>query len=305
MLSVILPLKRIAKRGLGRHYHPLRSQLIKPISLWRAQKLKGFRNRCKLPFSYRGISFTIVLDPANGYVDEEIFYKGVYETDILDLYLSELRDGDTFVDIGANIGEHSLFASKMVGAKGQVIAFEPVLGVRDQLCESVAVNGFSNITVFPYACGRERQLLPIFKRKGNAGASSLLSSFSAHATETEAVSVIEADDVLAELPRVDFVKIDAEGYEMEVLMGLEKTISKFRPQILFEYSPMIYTKEISSEPHTGTKIMKILARHGYTVTDMEFFSDMTDPIAWSKTFKKVQTTLRCVPNKAAAETTAV
>src|SRR6185312_15602233 len=80
-------------------------------------------------------------------VPQRVFYTGVWEPDISRLIASCLQPGDTFIDIGANIGYFSLMAAKLVGPAGQVYAIEPWPPTLKILRHNIQLNGFRNIQV--------------------------------------------------------------------------------------------------------------------------------------------------------------
>jgi len=97
-------------------------------------------------------SFSIYINPyLNGGVDDGIYRSGEWEPEISNLIRKYLSPGDTFIDIGANIGYHTLHAATLVGDSGKVVAFEPLPRLSEQMTRSIKENNFSNITVFDLA----------------------------------------------------------------------------------------------------------------------------------------------------------
>jgi FkbM family methyltransferase len=78
------------------------------------------------------------------------------------------RPGDVFVDVGANAGHYALLASRFVGSRGIVIAFEPSPVIRERLARNVALNRLSNVTIRPEALSRERGVSPFSEEEGLA-----------------------------------------------------------------------------------------------------------------------------------------
>jgi FkbM family methyltransferase len=141
-----------------------------------------------------------------------------------------LAPDDVFVDVGANVGVHSLAAARSLRGRGHVIAFEPYKPSSELLTRSLALNGYSHIsTVHPLALSdREgtRQL-----HLGTVSAHRSLLPFDDQILE-ETVEVAESrlDAVVAPGGRVDLLKIDAKGSELAVLRGAQRVIAD-NPQI--------------------------------------------------------------------------
>ncbi len=173
------------------------------------------------------------------YFEWEIFFYGYYEQQIDRLIKRLVRAGDTVFDVGANVGSHTLIMRKCVGNAGHVIAVEPNPRIYSRLNENVVMNRFAdNVTLLQMALshtsGTGRLFLPPSDYP-NQGISSLHKR-----PELEGDVVVPLhrfDDVVyeQECSRVDFVKIDTEGHDYEVLLGAEGSIAEYHPYLLFEY----------------------------------------------------------------------
>jgi len=219
-------------------------------------------------FNFSNIRFLIKVNPKNGPVDNVILFDGVLDGEHLENMKRTLKPGDTFVDAGANIGQYSLFASYCVGEKGKVISFEPVKNIFNQFNDSVEINNIKNIDLYNKGCGDENKKMVINKKDGDMGGSSIIELGFGSKKTTELVEVIVLDDILINENRVDFIKIDVEGFEYEVLLGLKKTIEKYKPRLLIEYSPHIYRQ---NKPEYCELILKYLLDYKYSIIDL---SDM-------------------------------
>ena len=161
------------------------------------------------------------------------------------VYLSFVRSGDTVLDVGANIGAHSVFLSHLVGRRGRVLAFEPLPANIDSLEETIRRRGrFTNITVFPIAIGNPQPVggTVTIKVPGDDLTQASLQLQTTGSWEGKA-DVREFSVVLASLdthkgvqslPHLEFVKIDVEGGELDVLMGASHTLSRHLPLIYCE-----------------------------------------------------------------------
>ena len=132
---------------------------------------------------------------------------------------STLGRGQTFVDVGAHVGYFSVLAAKRVGPTGTVIAVEPEARNLDLLHRNLARNGCSNAVVLPFAAHSVNGQMSLALEEENRGAHHLVPLGEAATT----VRCVRLDDVLP--TTVDVVKIDAQGYDHEILAGLEQTLA--------------------------------------------------------------------------------
>jgi FkbM family methyltransferase len=189
------------------------------------------------PFTVRAHGFRYQGDLSE-FIDWNIYYFGSYakaELKFLSTCANILRDRSknvVFLDIGANVGEHSLVMSREVS---EVHSFEPSSEMTSRLERNIAINQLTNIKVHRVALGAEdceAELGSGFE--GNSGSRSLLWSFPGK--KTERVRVRQVRRVLEEngIDRVHIVKIDVEGYEKRVLQGFGSRLHADRPIVLME-----------------------------------------------------------------------
>jgi FkbM family methyltransferase len=169
----------------------------------------------------------IVLNTAYN-IDRKIFTKGFYDIKTLFLLKLFLKNGDVFLDIGANIGSISFAARKIVGDQGKVICFEPGPLLYKSLSKSVIENKYLNFELFNYGCSNKEGFLHWIFDKSNPG-NALLSDYG----DIE-VKVVKLDNILPVNKHIDFIKIDVEGMELLVLQGAEMLIKSNLPMILIE-----------------------------------------------------------------------
>lgn len=151
---------------------------------------------------------------------------GSYESDQTQFFQKLLHEGDTLLDIGANVGYYSLVSSKLVGKSGQVIAFEPEPTNFQFLEKHIRMNRCENIKAESVAIS-DKNGTAKFKYGSGTGTGSLDDS-----GELE-VKTVRLDDFCTENSIVpNAIKIDVEGAEMSVLSGGQGTLESARP-ILF------------------------------------------------------------------------
>ena len=140
-------------------------------------------------------------------------------------------ENTTIIDIGANIGVHSLEFADLVGENGKVYAFEPQRIVYYQLCANIIANGYDNIYAINKALSNKNG--STFIEKQNFYLDELLNIGDTHISDQgEPVDEIRLDDL--NLDNVSLIKIDVQGYETFVLEGAIETIKRNKPIILIE-----------------------------------------------------------------------
>jgi FkbM family methyltransferase len=165
-------------------------------------------------------------------------YIGLYDRFELSLLrrVVAARHGDV-VDVGAHIGFYTLAAAKGVGPEGRVIAFEPNPVARAQLEFNIDLNRCRNVEVLAVAVGaREGEAILHVPQSEDTSWSSL-SARSFEEGDPVPVRVVDLDSVVsARSLRPTFVKIDVEGFELDVIDGMAGVLAGARPVVLCEVS---------------------------------------------------------------------
>jgi len=163
----------------------------------------------------------------------EIFNFGTYEEAELDMILALIGDSGTFFDIGANIGWYSLNVDK-AKEKWKIVAFEPICNTFTQLNYNVKLNG-SCAKVFNCGLSDQNKSIPFYyspEWSGNASSQDLGVDIP---KKIEHCKVRKMDEfVKTHKYRVDFIKCDVEGAELNVFKGGEKTIARDLPMVFTE-----------------------------------------------------------------------
>lgn len=167
-----------------------------------------------------------------------IYWRGAHDWAPIFTLEKFLRKDDTFVDVGANQGEYSLWAARKVGSKGKVIAFEPMQQLFDQLSENVRLNDAFQETILPVKLGlsdQEGEVKLFTNADANEGTNTIYST-DKFSIEVGKIQLDTLDSQLEKLQvrRVNFIKIDVEGAELQVLKGALATLKKHRPILLLE-----------------------------------------------------------------------
>ncbi|MCL4365000.1 MAG: FkbM family methyltransferase [Candidatus Marsarchaeota archaeon] len=165
----------------------------------------------------------------------------------------DLKQGDVVIDAGGYKGTFAVYAAKAVGESGRVIVFEPDSENYKMLQKNIELNGLINVTLIHKALWGETDRL-LFNDKHTAGSSFFGGSFNTR--EIDAVSLDEELKKLA-VTRVDFIKMDIEGSEIQALNGAKRTLTEN------DANMAIASYHIIDGKRTSTKVEEILRDLGY------------------------------------------
>jgi FkbM family methyltransferase len=169
-------------------------------------------------------------------------YFGSYALALIDVMKRSLRPGDTFLDIGANIGYLSAVAAGLVGKSGQVHSFEPVPAYFRRLQRLAELNPEYTIVANPCAAGEKEETAKIYVAV-EPGENTLVPGYTSQDSLKECIDVpvIRLDRYIQSkgLSNVAFIKIDTEGFEFPVLLGLRGFFEQAErlPTIICEVDP--------------------------------------------------------------------
>ena len=181
--------------------------------------------------------FHMIIDPVNDNgVEKCLYYTGTYEKGTLFVIKHLLREGDTFVDVGANIGLMSVFAASIVKDSGKIIAFEPNPDTMEILLSNIALNELSNIETTGYALGSKPGEGKIYDRMDvNRGGASLIKP--ENEGKSYDINITTLSAYFNQNQHIQLIKIDIEGYELEALKGAMDLLDGGSPPMLIvEYS---------------------------------------------------------------------
>lgn len=169
-----------------------------------------------------------------------------------------LKKGDYVIDAGAYKGWFTMYAADKVGKSGKVFAFEPVKEYAKMIKKEANRRGFDNIWIFNYALSDKKAIRTL-----------KLSSWSSHIINIEQkwqkrknlreIETIDLDTFLGakKIQKINFIKMDIEGEEINALKGMKKTISKFKPHMA------IASYHLIGKEKSCKLIPKILIKAGY------------------------------------------
>jgi FkbM family methyltransferase len=199
------------------------------------------------------------------WAERQTWFTGrYYERAVQALVSHALREGDTFVDIGTNIGMITLLAASRVKQQGLVLSFEPNPGVYARLREHIELNGLDGVVrTFPVGLGNEKAELTLNIPESHSGMASMGTprDLPQWAKRREVkVSVDRADRIIPQdTPGAMFVKIDVEGFERQVLEGLTGVLDARKPAVLMECNDEMLRHAGS----TQAQIWDLMTSRGY------------------------------------------
>lgn len=180
---------------------------------------------------------------------EILMVSGLWEPFLKGILADEIKNSDIVVDVGANIGIYVIPLAKRIS---KVIAFEPHPKTSEMLERSIKLNRLHNVLLIKKPAGKskERVLFSLSVAPMNSGINPHHEVDSIIESET-----IDLDSILAMEDRVDWLLIDVEGYEVNVVEGARKVIQRCLPKIIIEIIPENFDK-----------INEILTKEGYSLT---------------------------------------
>ena len=219
-------------------------------------------------------TFDITLMPHEG-ASRLAYYFGVSEPELFDFYERFLKPGMTVVDAGANIGLHTLFFAKRVGLEGRVYAFEPGQSAFDRLQSHIKRNQLTNVRCFHCALGAAEGVVSITENFRDNSRNFVVES-SPEIDGTKNVALHSLNQILKEesVGSVDFLKIDVEGFEPQVLEGAS---SYLRRQCIRVLQLELDDSSLARSGYTADQVSDMLHGFGYRRAEWSYQSSRFRP----------------------------
>lgn len=234
---------------------------------------KSFKKIRTVIATIDGITYELDLDEL---MDSLIYFEGSVEPDTTGAINKLCKEGMTVIDIGANIGCHTLRFAKLVGPRGKVIAFEPMSWAFSKLIRNIALNNFNNIILEKTALSNKNNE----NQEVNFPCSWPISGiddfkrYLAHQANImkDVVDFITLDDYVSKkgMSKIDLIKLDVDGYEFKVIRGALETLKLHNPIIIMELC--VYTlKEMGDKVTDLVSLLSDLGYKFYSENDMKRF----------------------------------
>lgn len=198
--------------------------------------------------------------------------RNVHEEITTELFKQTVKEGNTVVDLGANLGYFTLLAAKIVGDKGKVFAFEPEPKNYSYLRKNIEVNNYKNVMTFQKAVSDKNGKTKLYICDYDSGHHTInkydgIKAYS-HGRKIEEKSIdietVTLDSFLdGRADRVNVIKMDVEGAEMLALLGMDKTLrSNKNIQMIIEFFPLLIEK-MGNDPKEF--IRKLIEDYGFSI----------------------------------------
>lgn len=227
------------------------------------------------------------------HIGGQIFWHGYYSDDQLKVVNAHIKPTDVVFDIGANIGEFSVFVAKRV-SQGFLHSFEPTKRLSEVTKNNLQLNEFKNTTVHQIGFSHQDADLPIYKsvERGADGAinNGLNSLFKDEKLDVaEVIHVTRLDDWFKknQIPKINFIKMDIEGAELFALQGGQETIRQQKPKMIIEVNP----KTCERAGYTAQALVQFIGSLGYTIHNIDRHG-VTSPAA---DLNEVTRDILCLP----------
>ncbi len=215
-------------------------------------------------------------------IGDHVSAESGYEPNVLPLFLDSLSPGHHVLDVGANIGIFSLLAAHRVGAEGRVYSIEPVARNVQSLCAGIHENGFQNVALIPIAASDRTSAVAVLRKVDSSNG--IVDYNVGMSDAVDFVPTQRLDFILSGIPRLDVVKLDIEGHEPLAWRGLKSLISKHRPLVFSEFSPIAIRNHcrVEAESYLGDLFefangyIEVLARDGRRIRCQDASSVMQE-----------------------------
>lgn len=247
--------------------------------------LRWIRDRFRRPLSQNRRSIALsglprflfeTHGPKDIYVSQSIIHGGMWEKATTALLLELLRNDVDLIDVGANIGWHSVIAGHRLGARGQVHSFEPEQQNLEKLRMNVALSGLGNVVVNGWALSDSNRVDVLNLSADNLG-DHRLGQWCA-GRRTVSVEVRRLDDYSGIRCRPLVIKLDVQGSEFHVLRGSLNLLSSHQHEIvlLCEIAPMML-KECGT---SVDDLCELLIANGFAAAIIDQHAGSIEPIGW-------------------------
>jgi FkbM family methyltransferase len=231
---------------------------IRPSEL--AEALKYFIGPMRRLIKINDDSFWI--DPASN-LGDRLITEGQYEEHLEQILRQELKDGDVFIDLGANEGYFSVIASRLVGKQGRVYVIEPQSRLWPVILKNFQLNARFNYTLIPYLVGEKSGEAELnLSSTINTGASTTVHRTNKFLKSVQKSPMLRLDELINhyQISRVGLLKIDIEGMELDALKSLGALLnSNIIRNIVVELHPE-KLRQLKQDPG---EVGKLLSAKGY------------------------------------------
>ena len=278
----LMGLLRILIRGYRKMHHHRAGQstgLLHRILVGLYMKYLQMTNKKSVVATVDGITYDLDMTE----IIDTYILCGYWEPDSTAVINNLVKEGMTVIDIGANIGAHTLRLAKLVSGKGRVFAFEPTSSAFSRLMRNIGLNNFNNIIPEKIALSdtyMPNQLVCI-------NSSYPIAADSPKNVAKEFINFTTLDDYVRAkgIEKIDFIKLDVDGYEHKIIRSALEVIRKFKPLILLELG----VENLESVGDNIVDMVNTLSNLGYKFYSEKGLTEFSSTDAMIKSIPKFST----------------
>ena len=247
-----LPRSWLAKIGNSRFSSTIINQIRK----------KGFKKWYELDYGIK-----IYFDPTDPHLIDMINGRDP-EKNVKEIFLANINSGSIIIDVGANIGDYTLIASKKVGDSGKIYSFEPLEETFSLLQRNIVLNQTKNCIAINKAIGEKNGISTLYKINASGTMGHLDSKLNEKdLLKHKEIQVTSIDDIVKseQISQIDMIKIDVEGFEHEVLLGCQDS---FKKNIIKKILCEVHFKYLESKGKDENTIFDMLQRNGFIIQEI-------------------------------------
>lgn len=264
--------KYLTSLTIGKFYGPMVTKIIPANTLYRKPSIRKV--------SRDGMHY--ILDISD-IVDWHVYF-GIKEHAKEKLY-SLANAGDTILDIGTNVGDVAMHLAQKASISGQVIGFEPDPINFKRVSQNLALNSFSNIQILNIGLGESEGTFYVkTPDEHNAGMTRITQDISGHKVTIKRLDYVET---IQNLSKINLIKMDIEGYEMNALKGGIETLKKHKPILFIELD----NNNLIDQNSSAIELVAFIEQLGYKI----HHAVTNQPIASSDNLDKCHFDIVCHP----------
>ena len=208
--------------------------------------------------------FVMSLDLMLPGVSRDLAISGTREEQLVYVLRNTVKKGGIVLDLGANIGYYTLMLANLVGDGGFVYAVEPAIENYELLQQNVTLNNFQDrVETFRFAISNKKGVEKLYLSE-YSNMHSLNPNIDFSRKQYINIDVVDLHSFLSNKPDISLIRMDVEGYEVEILEGLQPAIEEgiFKGEIVFE----VHMGRYNDENHNMKRQLEMLFRNGYAVS---------------------------------------
>ena len=206
----------------------------------------------------------LIENPRENIISQALFLKGVWEPEVTEYICPTITSGMTVIDVGADTGYYTLLFAKRVGTQGRIVAFEPIPSAREVLEYNIRLNAYINVTVCSFALFSTTRSVVLQAPRELSRIDPMKNSSDPSGIE---IQTRVFDECVSELDiqKIDLVKVDVEGAELDVLFGMRDSLEEYHPALLIEVHP----NHIGDFGHTVEDLLQFLEGMNYSLEPVD------------------------------------